>query len=98
MQKTKSLSDLLSVPGKRIKELKIRSLERSVVLARVRSALPEHLAANVASAGIERGRLTIGVMGAVWASRLRYSTETLRQSVAEGLGVRIVSVRITVVP
>ena len=98
MQKTKSLSDLLSVPGKRIKALKTRSLERSAVLERVRSALPERLAATVASAGIEQGRLTIGVMGAVWASRLRYSTETIRKSVAEGTGLRIVSVRITVTP
>jgi hypothetical protein len=52
----------------------------------------------VASAGLDGNRLTIGVVGAVWASRLRYSTEALRKRVAKAIGKEILSVRIRVVP
>lgn len=69
-----------------------------MVLAHVCSGLPPTLAENVASAGVEEGRLTIGVVGAAWASRLRYVTETLRKRVSESMGVEIQSVRIKVVP
>jgi hypothetical protein len=98
MQNPKSLSDLLSRTGNKISALKTRSLERSRVVEQVRAALPARLALNVASAGIDSGRLTIGVVGAVWASRLRYLTESVRKRVGGSLGITILSVRIRVVP
>ncbi len=67
-------------------------------MEQVRAALPARLAQSVVSAGLEGGRLTIGVVGAVWASRLRYSTEVIRKRVAKSSGTEIVSVRIRVVP
>jgi len=69
-----------------------------LVLEQVRAALPDRLAQSVASAGVEQGRLTIGVVGAVWATRLRYFTDALRRGVSGAMGVDIVSVRIRVVP
>jgi hypothetical protein len=68
------------------------------VLDQVRAALPSKLGQAVASAGIDEGRLTIGVVGAVWASRLRYSTDILRKRVAKSAGLEILTVRIRVVP
>ena len=67
-------------------------------MEQVRAALPARLAQSVASAGLDEGRLTIGVVGAVWASRLRYSTEAIRKRVAQSAGKEILSVRIRVVP
>jgi hypothetical protein len=52
----------------------------------------------VASAGLDGDRLTVGVVGAVWASRLRYSTEAIRKRVAKSIGKDILTVRIRVVP
>jgi hypothetical protein len=98
MQNLKSLSDLVSRTGNKLSALKSRSLERSRVVEQVRAALPARLALNIASAGIDAGRLTIGVVGAVWASRLRYLTESVRKRVGGSLGVTIQSVRIRVVP
>jgi hypothetical protein len=98
MQNPKSLSDLLAGAGKRLTALKTRSLERSLVLDQVRAALPPRLAAAVASAGIDQGKLTVGVVGAVWASRLRYLTESLRQRVSGATGIAILTVRVRVVP
>ena len=98
MQNSKSLSELLARGGKRLSLLKERSAERSKVLEQVRAALPARLGQAVASAGIEQGRLTIGVVGAVWASRLRYSTEIIRKRVAKSSGLEILAVRIRVVP
>jgi len=69
MQNPRRVSDLLSRTGNKLTALKTRSQERSRVLEQVRAALPARLAEAVASAGIEQGRLTIGVVGAVWASR-----------------------------
>ncbi|HWX31799.1 MAG TPA: DciA family protein [Steroidobacteraceae bacterium] len=89
---------MLSRTGNKLSALKTRSLERSRVLEQVRAALPARLALNVASAGIDTGRLTIGVVGAVWASRLRYLTEILRKRVGSSLGITLQSVRIRVVP
>ncbi len=63
----------------------------------VRAALPARLAQAVASAGIDQGRLTIGVVGAVWASRLRYFTELVRQRVAGSMGTDIIAVKVRVV-
>ncbi len=67
-------------------------------MEQVRAALPARLAQAVASAGIEQGRLTIGVVGAVWASRLRYSSDALRKRVGASMGVEILTVRIRVIP
>jgi hypothetical protein len=88
----------MSRTGNKLSALKSRSLERSRVIEQVRAALPARLALNVASAGIETGRLTIGVVGAVWASRLRYLTESVRKRVGTSMGITIQSVRIRVVP
>src|SRR5450631_2282579 len=98
MQNPRRLSDLLSRAGKKLTALKTRSLERSLILDQVRAALPARLGAAVASAGIDQGRLTIGVVGAVWASRLRYSTESVRKRVSGSTGIAILSVRVRVVP
>jgi hypothetical protein len=67
-------------------------------LGQVRAALPAHLRPHILSAGLEQGRLTIGVTSAAWAARLRYSTAALRKALAEATGTHIVSVRIRVVP
>jgi hypothetical protein len=98
MQNSKSLSELLARGGKRLSQLKERSAERSQVLSQVRAALPLRLAQAVVSAGVDQGRLTIGVAGAVWASRLRYSTDIMKKRVAKSAGLAILSVRIRVVP
>jgi hypothetical protein len=98
VRKYNNISELLTSGSKRLTTLTSQSRERSVVLAHVCSGLPPKLAENVASAGVEEGRLTIGVIGAAWASRLRYVTETLRKRVSESMGVEIQSVRIKVVP
>ena len=98
MQKTKSVSELLAGSGKRLNALKTGLGKRSLVLEQVRAALPNRLAQAVASAGVEGGRLTVGVVGAVWATRLRYFTDALRRGVSGSLGVEILSVRIRVVP
>jgi hypothetical protein len=98
MQNSKSLSELLARGGKRLSLLKDRSAERAQIVEQVRAALPARLAQSVASAGLEAGRLTIGVVGAVWASRLRYSTDAIRKRVAKSAGTEVLSVRIRVVP
>jgi hypothetical protein len=98
MQNPRSLSDLLSRPGNKLTALKARSTQRALVVEQVRAVLPPRLAPAVVSAGIDQGRLTIGVVGAVWASRLRYLTESVRKRVAASTGTAIVSVRIRVVP
>jgi hypothetical protein len=98
MQNPRHVSDLLSRTGNKLTALKTRSAERSKVLVLVRAALPPRLAMAVMSAGIEQGRLTIGVAGAAWASRLRYLTESVRKRVGTSLGIAILSVRVRVVP
>jgi len=98
MQNSKSLSELLAGGGKRLSKLVERSAARSQVLEQVRAALPPRLAQAVASAGITQGRLTVGVVGAVWASRLRYSTDIIRTRVAKSAGLEVLTVRIRVVP
>ena len=70
--------------------------QRSRVLDQVIAALPAELAAAVATAGIDGGKLTIGAVSAAWATRLRYATDILRQRVSSALGVEISSVRIKV--
>jgi len=98
VRKSKNINELMTGGSKRLTALKSQTRARSAVLAHVCSALPPKLGERVASAGIERGQLTIGVLGAAWASRLRYVTETLRKRVGESMGVEIQSVRIKVVP
>jgi len=98
MQNSKSLSELLARGGKRLSLLKEKSAERSLVLEQVRGALPPRLAQAVVSAGIDETRLTIGVVGAVWASRLRYSIEIIRKRVSKASGIEILGVKIRVVP
>jgi len=98
MQNPRSVSDLLSRTGNKLTALKVRSQARSLVVEQVRAALPPRLAQAVVSAGIEQGRLTIGVAGAVWASRLRYLTESVRKQVAASMGIAVVSMRVRVVP
>jgi hypothetical protein len=66
------------------------------VLVAVQRALPAKLAAQVLSAGLEQGRLTIGVAGAVWAARLRYQTGELRAAVGADLQTAVLTVRIRV--
>jgi hypothetical protein len=98
MENSKSLSELLARGGTRLSRLVERSAERAQVVELVRAALPARLAESVQSAGLEQGRLTVGVLGAVWASRLRYSTDLIRKRVAKSLGQEILTVRIRVVP
>src|SRR5450631_3524154 len=98
MQNPRSVSDLLSRSGNKLTALKVRSAERSQIVGLVRAALPARLAPVVVSAGIDQGRLTIGVVGAVWASRLRYMTESVRKRVSGSTGIAILSVRVRVVP
>ena len=99
MQNSKSLSELLARGGKRLSLLKDRAAQRAKIVEQVRAALPKRIAQSVVSAGLDDGgRLTIGVAGAVWASRLRYSAESLRKRVAQSAGKEILSVRIRVVP
>jgi hypothetical protein len=97
MENTKKLSDLLKSNG-RLAGLNARSKHRSKVLDEVRAALPSRLAQAVVSAGVEEGRLTIGVVGSVWASRIRYASEATRVTLNEKLGIQLLSVRIRVVP
>ena len=98
MQNSKSLSELLARGGKRLSRLVDQAAERSQIVEQVRAALPARLAQSVASAGLDEGRLTIGVVGAVWASRLRYSSDAIRKRVAKSLGKEVLTVRIRVVP
>jgi hypothetical protein len=97
MEKTKSISELLKGGG-RLMRLDARARQRSKVLEQVRAVLPRRLAQAVVSAGVEQGRLTIGVVGAVWASRIRYHCEPTRLKVSETLGVQLLAVRVRVVP
>jgi hypothetical protein len=97
MQKSKSVRELLAGGSKKLSALKTRSQERSLVLEQVCAALPARLAQAVVSAGIDQGRLTVGVTGAVWATRLRYQADALRERVGGSIGIDILSVRVRVV-
>jgi hypothetical protein len=98
MQYPRIVSELLQQHGKKLRQLSDALNERAVVLDVVRASLPAKLAPHIASAGIENGRLTLGVSGAVWASRLRYLTGAVRATVGAALDTEIVSVRIRVLP
>lgn len=98
MQNTKPLSELLRLRNNKLVALRQRLTERGTVLELVRAAVPPQLAAQLTSAGIEHGRLSIGVTSAAWASRVRYLTKDLRSQVGAALGVDIASVRLRIVP
>ena len=97
MKKYLNIKELLEGPSGRLKSLQARRRGRSEVLSHVRAALPAELKGTVETAGIDEGRLTVGVSGGVWASRLRYRATALRERVAGTLGQEIHSVRIKVV-
>ena len=98
MENPRSIKDLLKTGGSRLGALRGQTEARGRALEHVCAALPAKLAGQVSSAGVEHGRLTIGVANAPWAARLRYVTDTLRVRVSASLGVDIHSVRIKVVP
>jgi hypothetical protein len=97
VRKSRDIKELLEGGSERLTSLRGRLQERSRTLDLVIAALPEELAANVASAGIDQGELTVGAVSAAWATRLRYMTDTLRDRVGGALGVEISSIRIKVV-
>jgi hypothetical protein len=78
--------------------LKNRSRERARILEQVRTVLPARLAEAVVSAGLDQGKLTVGVVGAAWASRLKYLTESMRERVAAATGTEVIRVKVRVVP
>ena len=98
MQKIKHLSELFRIPNKALGALSARLEARVQLLVEVRRRLPPKLAASVCSAGLEQGRLTLGVSSAVWAHRLRYASAGLRKDLADTLKIPIASVRIQVTP
>lgn len=97
MKKYMNINELLESSSGRLKSLQARRRERFEVLSHVRAALPPELKGTVVTAGIEEGRLIVGVSGGVWATRLRYRAKALRERVAGILGQEIHSVRIKVV-
>jgi hypothetical protein len=97
MKKYIKINELLESSSGRLKSLQTRRRERSEVLSQVRAALPPELQGSVVTAGIEEGRLIVGVSGGAWASRLRYRAKALREHIAGTLGQEIHSVRIKVV-
>jgi hypothetical protein len=97
MRKYIKINELLESSSGRLKSLQTRRRERSEVLSQVRAALPAELQGSVVSAGIEEGRLIVGVSGGVWATRLRYRAKALREHVAGKLGQELHGVRIKVV-
>ncbi len=97
VRQPKYFNKLLEGPGA-VQELRAKLAARGEVKAAVCAVLSPTLAAAIASAGLDGEELQLGVVGAAWASRLRYVTETLRMRVAGSLGVRIDKVRIRVVP
>jgi hypothetical protein len=98
MQNPKLVRELLGIPGKRLRELGDRLNERSLALEQVRAAVPPNLTPHILSAGLEHGRLTVGVTSAAWAARLRYSTAALRKTLGDATGTPVISVRIRIIP
>jgi hypothetical protein len=97
MQNPRVVSELLQLHNNKLKGLAERLNQRAAVLGVVHRNLPPKLAPHVISAGLEQGRLTLGVRGGAWASRLRYLSGNLRTAVGATLQTDIVSVRIRVV-
>ncbi|HVC01064.1 MAG TPA: DciA family protein [Steroidobacteraceae bacterium] len=97
MQYPKAISELLRLRHKRLDDLAACLTQRATILAGVKAALPAALAEHVATAGLEGGRLSLGVTSAAWASRLRYAIGEARERIAASCGVAIDEVRIRVV-
>jgi hypothetical protein len=97
MQNSKSVSDLMAASTQRLAALAAQLKQRGATVELVRGALPAPLARHIASAGIDKGCLSIGVTGAAWATRLRYQTDNLRRRLGAALHMNIASVRIRVV-
>jgi hypothetical protein len=97
MQKSKTVSELFTGSNSKLTALKERSDARLRVLEYVQAALPAKLAKAVVSAGIDQGRLNVGVGSAAWATRLRYLADALGKNVGEATGIDITSVRVRVV-
>lgn len=98
MQKLKPIKALLDMPGKALRDIAQARTRRAEILAEVLRHLEEPLRTQVMSAGLARGRLTLGVTNAAWASRLRYRTAALRALVSAACGEPIARVRIRVLP
>jgi hypothetical protein len=96
VRKSRNIKELFEGGSERLTSLRDQVHERSRVLDQVIAALPEELAATVATAGIDQGELTVGAVSAAWATRLRYMTDRLRERVGPALGVEISSIRIRV--
>ena len=97
MQKSKAVSELFTGANKKLTALRAKSDERLRIRERVCAVLPAKLARTVVSASIDQGRLSIGVTSAVWATRLRYLADELRNRVGESTGIAVSSVRVRVV-
>jgi hypothetical protein len=97
VRKSRDIKALFEGGSERLTSLKQRVEERSRVLDQVRAALPKEMAGTVAIAGFDQGVLTLGVVNAAWATRLRYLDDTWRQRTGKALGVEIERVRIRVV-
>lgn len=97
MKKDNNINNLMGRTGA-VQTLKTKLQARREVKDAVCAVLSPALAAAIASAGLEDGELTLGVVGAAWASRLRYVTDTLRTRVSRTLSTPIERVRIRVVP
>lgn len=98
MQKLKPIKALFEMPGKALRDIAQARTRRAEILTEVLRHLEEPLRAQVMSAGLARGRLTLGVTSAAWASRLRYRTAALRALVSAACGEPIARVRIRVLP
>src|ERR1700761_4956291 len=96
MQNPRSISELLK-RGKAVSQLRIKSQDRARILEHVKSALPDKLASAVLTAGLEGERLTLGVTAGVWASRLRFHAEDIRQQLSERVGAPVNTVRIRII-
>ncbi len=71
-----------------------RDAERT--LAALRRSLPPEVAAQVWSATVRDGRLTILVRSAAWGTRLRYVAPEVIDALAAELGVAIDGVKVKV--
>lgn len=97
MQYPKAISELLQLRHKRPDDLATCLAERVRILAGVKAQLPGALAEQVVTAGLEGGRLSLGVTSGAWASRLRYAIGEARDGIGASCGVAIDEVRIRVV-
>jgi hypothetical protein len=95
-QNARAVRELLASGAGKLEELKRRLATRSTVLDCVQTALPAQLAAELISAGLEDGRLTLGASSAAWASRLRYVIEPLKPILAAALDAEISVLKVRV--